>query len=148
MLEFPAWLARLADLEQRGAQPKAVADMNIGFDHPARDDVLAERRVAAEHFVAAQPFAPTGVMLARIVMDRHIGSAMVLGVGNHVALEPEAADRDRTCDGAFGDGAKLGAIERLRLADAERMNRGRASHGLRTVSALQSRTTPSAPSPV
>ncbi len=86
-------------------------------------------------------------MFVGIVVDRHVRPAMVPGIGDHIAFQPEVADDDRAGDRALVDRAEFYAVELLRLADAQRVDGRPVAHALRTVSAIHLRTTPSAPAP-
>ena len=147
VFDFPARFARLADFQQRAAQPEAVADMDLRFGEPGTHEVFAEGRCTREQLVAAEPFVPCRVMIVRIVVHRHVHAAMMHGIGHHIAFDPEAADGNRAGNRALVDRAQFRAVEGVGQADANFGYRHHHLSSLRTVSAYQSRRMPSAPSP-
>src|SRR3546814_7366733 len=82
-----ARLAPLADLDQRAAQPIAIAQAGGAFDQPAGRDILPERPWRGQQRVAAQRFGPTGIMIAWIMVDRLVGAALHRQVGLPVASD-------------------------------------------------------------
>src|ERR1700758_2806615 len=74
-IEFPAWLARLRNLHDRGADPVDIADAYVRFRHAERADVFAEPAARGKarktcHAEAVIPFAaPYRVVIERIVMQ-------------------------------------------------------------------------------
>ena len=147
VFDLPARFARLADLEQRAAQPEAIADTDVAFGDALCDNVLAEGCGSLKHVVPAEPGVPTCVMITRIMVHRHIRATVMDGVRNHVAFDTEATDGRGTGKGAFVDCAHFGAVEGPGQSGAQRADLGFHAASLRRVSAYQSRWTPSAPFP-
>ena len=63
-------------------------------------------------------------------MHRHVGAAMMPGVGNHVPFEPEAADHDRTLHRPFVDRAEFCAVERPGQAGTQGFDHNRHAQSL------------------
>ncbi len=147
MFDFPARFARLAHFQQRAAQPETVADMDRVLGQTLRNNVLAKCRGARKHVVPAQPRIPFGIVVARVMVHRHVRPAMMFGIGHHVACEAETSDRDGSCQWTLVDRAHLGAVEGLGLSGTQRVDIDFHAGSLRRVKAAQSRWTPSAPLP-
>ena len=88
MVEFPAGLARLADLDERGTEAEAVAEADVGFVEACGRDILTERAWCIQQRRIAQMLTPRRIMIGRIMVDRLVDAAMDGAIGLLVAGQP------------------------------------------------------------
>ena len=99
-LELEAGDARAGDPQLDRADPPALADARAGDVDARGRQVLAERPGAE---VQPGDVAPERDVLARIGVDRLVGPAVDRAVGLVVALQVDAAHRDRALDRRLDD---------------------------------------------
>src|SRR5690606_32908040 len=117
VVELPARLPALADLEQGGAEFEPVAQADPGLGQATRADVLAEGAGGLEHRQRSQLVAPGGVVLERVVVDRLVRPAVHPPVALFVAFDSRGADPDRTVERTLVDRAHA-PRPRVRAGDA------------------------------
>ena len=121
--------ARLGDLEQRGADPVAVADADLGVAQPVDREVLAELPV--DEVASSQLLLPVAVGVDLVDEDGSLLAAVPGEITLAVALHVEPADTARASDGVLEDAREDGlALPRhvLRHADVDRHQRAHRSH--------------------
>jgi hypothetical protein len=129
MVELPAGLPTLADFDQRGAQPPAVADAHGLLGHAAGGDVLSEGARGLQQRMVTDRVAPEAVVVVGIVMDRLVGSAVHRKVGLLVSGKAEPVHPNRTCHRLLADRAGLaGRAEGADLAALDREDGNRKRH--------------------
>ena len=111
MLNLPARLAWLADLDERAAEAKAVAEMDFGFGKVADRKVRAERARFIQKSNIAQFPTPEIVMRQRIEVERHIGPAVMFAVGLLIGCEAVFEDLHFALARAFGKCAEFCAVK-------------------------------------
>lgn len=99
MIEFPAGLAALRHLDQRGADTEAVTDAQSILGQAARGEILAKSAGFAKQRMVANVGAPGGIMFARVKMDGLVRSAMNDRVGNLVARQAKQGQGHGTSTG-------------------------------------------------
>ena len=85
VIDLPARLARLADLDQRTSELEAVANVDRAFDKPAHRNVRPERPRLIEQRRIGHLVGPIGVMIERVEMQRLFHPAVNTPVGLFVA---------------------------------------------------------------
>src|SRR5690554_671668 len=105
VVELPARLPALADLQQGSAQLEPVAQAHVGLGEAARAEVLAEGTRGFQQWQRPQFRTPGGVVVERVVVDSLVRPAVHAAVALLVAGQAELADRDRAVQRALVDRA-------------------------------------------
>ena len=113
--------ARLGDLEQRAADPVAVADADLVVGQPLDREVLAELPV--DEVVAAQLALPVAVGVELVDEHRPLLAAVPAEIALPVAVDVEPAHPARPADRVLADAGEHGPAppgDVLRQADVDR----------------------------
>src|SRR5699024_9442230 len=104
-VEFIARRARLRYLNDRITPAVDIAYKGIRFSHAERGDIFP--KTGCDKIIGKSGIGrlPIGVMLARIVAQRSIRSAMETFFSLLIADEPEFGKKDRRLKGLFGNRA-------------------------------------------
>src|SRR5690606_21773386 len=105
VVELPAGLAALADLQHGRAQREPVAEADRVLVQAAAAQVLAEGAGRVEHGPVAELGAPRGVVVEGIVVHRLVRAAVHARIALLVAGDAERADFHRAWPRRLGDGA-------------------------------------------
>jgi len=129
VVELPARLAALADLEQDTADLPPIADAHVGLVHPIDAEVLAEGARPIQPGRAGQHLAPMRIVRPGVAMHRLVRPAVDAPVALLVAGQPFGPRIDGARQRDLGDraaAAGTGAGHR-----PARQHRAQPAHGLR-----------------
>jgi hypothetical protein len=129
MVDLPAGLAALTDLDQRSSYAETIANLHLVFGQAQGRNILAKTAQPVKMWVRIKPGLshirpPCRIMLTWIEMHRLVCTAMDGRVGHAIALKAEL----RQSNWALGEytrtnGAALTiAAESDRLTDQQRIN--------------------------
>ncbi len=123
--------ARLADFEERRADPVAVTDADVVVGEPFDGEVLTELPVG--EVVAAEELLPVAVGLDLVDEHRAVDAAVSSEVALAVAVDVQPPNNPPTVDGLLPDAGVDGAsfpLDVTRQADVHRQQPGgrRFSH--------------------
>ena len=118
--------ARLGDLEQRGADPVAVADADLVVAQPLHREVLAELPV--DEVASSQLVLPVAIGVDLVDEDGPLLAAVPGEITLAVAVHVEPADAARAADGVLEDAREHGlALPRHLLGHAD-VDRQQGAH--------------------
>jgi hypothetical protein len=98
--------ARLGDLEQRGADPVAVADADLVVAQPLHREVLAELPI--DEVASSQLVLPVAIRVDLIDEDGALLTAVPGEISLAVAVHVELANATRAADGILVDAREHG----------------------------------------
>ena len=113
---LPARLTPLTDLQNRRAKLEAIANANVFFKKAPGRNILAKGTRGVEQGMINRNRAPMGIVIARIVVQSLVRSAMIAEIGLLIALYAQKPDLYRPRDRIFGNCTQFSAREGPSLA--------------------------------